>query len=119
VPLLDHRVCELAFFMAGTWKLRNGKAKFIFLETFKGILPPSLHNRPKWGFDMPVSQWLKSELRYLVEDHLSREKIDGQGIFHYPVVKKLIGDLMSNRTDTAWQLWNLIVFQVWHARYFR
>jgi asparagine synthase (glutamine-hydrolysing) len=119
VPLLDHRVCELAFFMAGNWKLRNGKAKYILLETFKDILPPSLHNRPKWGFEMPVSQWLKSELRYLVEDHLSREKIDGQGIFHYPVVKKLIGDLMSNRTDTAWQLWNLIAFQVWHARNFR
>jgi asparagine synthase (glutamine-hydrolysing) len=119
VPLLDHRVCELVFFMPGNWKLRNGKAKYIFLETFKDILPPSLHNRPKWGFEMPVSQWLKSELRYLVEDHLSREKIDGQGIFHYPVVKKLIGDIMSNRTDTAWQLWNLIAFQVWHARYFR
>jgi asparagine synthase (glutamine-hydrolysing) len=114
VPLLDHRVCELAFSMPGNWKLRNNRAKFIFRD----ILPPSLHNRPKWGFEMPVSQWLKSDLRYLVEDHLSREKIDGQGIFHYPAVKKLIGELMSNRTDTSWQLWNLIAFQVWHARYF-
>ncbi len=116
---MDHRVCELAFSMPGDWKLRNGRAKYIFLETFRDILPPSLHNRPKWGFEMPVSQWLKSDLRYLVEDHLSQEKINGQGIFHYPVVKKLIGDLMSNRTDTSWQLWNLIAFQVWHARYFR
>ncbi|MFH1078817.1 MAG: asparagine synthase (glutamine-hydrolyzing) [Pseudomonadota bacterium] len=119
VPLLDHRVCELVFSMGGDWKLRNGRAKYIFLETFKDILPPSLHNRPKWGFEMPVSQWLKSDLRYLIEDHLSREKIDGQGIFHYPAVKKLIDELMSNRTDTSWQLWNLIAFQVWHARYFR
>jgi asparagine synthase (glutamine-hydrolysing) len=119
VPLLDHRVCELAFSMPGNWKLRNGRAKYIFLETFRDLLPPSLHNRPKWGFEMPVSQWLKSDLRYLVEDHLSREKIDGQGIFHYHAVKKLIGDLMSNRTDTSWRLWNLIAFQVWHARYFR
>ncbi len=119
VPLLDQRVCELAFAMPGDWKLRNGKAKYIFLETFKDILPRSLHNRPKWGFEMPVSQWLKSDLRYLVEDHLTHEKIDRQGIFHYPAVKKLIGDLMTNRTDTAWQLWNLIAFQVWHARYFR
>jgi asparagine synthase (glutamine-hydrolysing) len=119
VPLLDHRVCELAFSMPGNWKLRNGKAKYIFLETFKDILPPSLHDRPKWGFEMPVSQWLKSDLRYLVEDHLSRKQIDDQGIFHYPAVEKLIGDLMSNRTDTSWQLWNLIAFQIWHARYFR
>jgi asparagine synthase (glutamine-hydrolysing) len=119
VPLLDQRVCELAFSMPGDWKLRNGKAKYIFVETFKEILPQSLHKRPKWGFEMPVSQWLKSDLRSVVEDHLSHEKIDNQGIFHYPAVEKLIGDLMSNRTDTSWQLWNLIAFQVWYARYFR
>ena len=119
VPLLDHRVCELAFSMPGDWKLRSGKAKYIFLETFKDMLPPSLHNRPKWGFEMPVSQWLKTGLRFLVEDHLARKIIDDQGIFHYPAVEKLVGDLMANRTDTSWQIWNLIAFQVWHERYFR
>jgi len=117
VPLLDHRVCELVFSLSGDWKIRNGRAKYIFMETFKGILPPSLHNRPKWGFEMPISKWLKSDLRYLLEENLSETRITEQGIFHYPAIKRLIDDLMSNRSDTSWHLWNLIVFQVWHARY--
>ena len=117
VPLLDHRVCELAFSMGGDWKIRNGRAKYIFMETFKNLLPPSLHDRPKWGFEMPISKWLKTDLYYLIEENLSQKRITRQGIFHYPTVRRLIDDLMSNRSDTSWQLWNLIVFQVWHAQY--
>lgn len=119
VPLLDQKVCELVFSMPGDWKLYKGRAKYIFLETFRSILPPVLHRRPKWGFEMPVSRWLKSELRPLFEEYLSQERIEGQGVFNYHAVEKLIGDHMSNRTDTSWKLWNLIAFQAWHDRYFR
>ncbi|MFA5179817.1 MAG: asparagine synthase (glutamine-hydrolyzing) [Syntrophales bacterium] len=117
VPLLDHRVCELAFQIGGEWKIRHGRSKYVFIETFKDILPQSLHNRPKWGFEMPISKWLKTDLQYLVEENLSEERISRDGIFHYPAVKGLIDNLMSNHSDTSWQIWNLIVFQVWCAHY--
>ena len=117
VPFLDHRVCEMAFAISGDHKIKNGKGKYILIETFKDILPESLYNRPKWGFEMPVSKWLKSDLRYLIDEYLSREVIVRQGIFDYDVIKNLINNLISNRTDTSWQIWNLIVFQVWYSRY--
>ncbi|MCX5839558.1 MAG: asparagine synthase (glutamine-hydrolyzing) [Deltaproteobacteria bacterium] len=114
VPLLDHRVCELAFRIGGEWKIRHGRGKYIFIETFKNILPKSLHHRPKWGFEMPVSKWLKTDLHYFIETHLSRERIEKQGIFHYPVIEGLVANLIHNRTDTSWQIWNLIAFQAWY-----
>jgi len=114
VPLLDRRVCELAFRIGGEWKLRKGQGKYIFIETFKQILPPSLHNRPKWGFEMPVSRWLKTDLHHLIKDYLARERIERQGIFQYPAIESLVSDLMHNRRDTAWQIWNLIAFQAWY-----
>ncbi|OPY87996.1 MAG: Asparagine synthetase (glutamine-hydrolyzing) 1 [Syntrophaceae bacterium PtaU1.Bin231] len=117
VPLLDHRVCELAFAMPGDWKIRNGRGKHILIDTFKELLPPSLHRRPKWGFEMPVSQWLKTDLAFLIEEHLSRERLARQGIFRYEAVRGLREALQSNRSDTGWQLWNLIVFQVWYANF--
>jgi asparagine synthase (glutamine-hydrolysing) len=117
VPILDHRVCELAFSMRGDWKLRDGKSKYILVDTFKDILPPSLHNRPKWGFEMPISKWLKTDLRYLIEEYLSKDVITRQGIFNYAVIQELVRNLMSNRVDTSWQIWNLIVFQVWYGQY--
>ncbi|MBN2438709.1 MAG: asparagine synthase (glutamine-hydrolyzing) [Deltaproteobacteria bacterium] len=114
VPLLDPRVCEQAFRIGGKWKIRHGRSKYIFIETFKDILPKSLHHRPKWGFEMPVSKWLKTDLHDLIATHLSREIIEKQGIFHYPVIENLVADLMRSRRDTAWQIWNLIAFQAWH-----
>jgi asparagine synthase (glutamine-hydrolysing) len=117
VPLLDHRVCELAFSIPGDLKIRKGIGKYILMETFRDILPQSLHRRPKWGFEMPVSQWLKKDLHYLIDDYLAEKVISRQGIFHYAQVKDLVDGLMSGRRDTSWQLWNLIAFQAWHSRY--
>jgi len=117
VPFLDHRVCEMAFTVSGDRKLRKGRGKYILIETFKDILPPSLLNRPKWGFEMPVSRWLKSDLRYLIDEYLSRETVVKQGIFNYDVIEKLINNLTANRSDISWQIWNLIVFQVWYSNY--
>jgi asparagine synthase (glutamine-hydrolysing) len=117
VPLLDHRVCELAFSIPGDLKIRKGIGKYILMETFRDILPPALYRRPKWGFEMPVSQWLKKDLHYLIDDYLAEKVISRQGIFHYAKVKDLVDGLMSGRRDTSWQLWNLIAFQAWHSRY--
>ena len=117
VPLLDHRVCELAFSLPGEWKLRNGQGKAILIDTFRDLLPPALHRRPKWGFEVPVSKWLKAEWRFLIDEYLSKEVIVKQGIFNYDIIKELIRKLFSGRFDTSWQLWNLICFQAWYYRY--
>ena len=117
VPFLDHRVVELAFSMPSAFKLRKGRGKYILKETFKDILPSRLVDRPKAGFEVPISQWLKTDLKFLIEQNLAEDRIREQGIFNYEIINKLIHDHMSNRTDTSWMLWNLIVFQHWHDKY--
>lgn len=116
VPLLDHRVVEFAFNMPGDLKMRHGKGKYILLETFKDILPKSLLNRPKMGFEIPISKWLKTDLKFLIDDYLSKERIQRQKIFNYEPIEQLIHDLFSGHKDTSWQIWNLIVFQVWYSQ---
>ncbi|HDZ27827.1 MAG TPA: asparagine synthase (glutamine-hydrolyzing) [Candidatus Aminicenantes bacterium] len=118
VPFLDHRLVEYVFQMRGNLKLKGTKGKYILRETFKDILPPLLLNKPKWGFEIPISKWLKSELRFLIDEYLSKKKIETQGIFNFKPIEKLIDDLFRNRSDTSWHLWNLIVFQAWYSRHF-
>ncbi len=114
VPFLDHRVVELAFQMPGSMKLKGLKRKHILLETFKDLLPPSIHRRPKQGFEVPISSWLKNELREMLEDYLSPQLLEKQDIFSSKVVESLKRDHRQNRQDTSWLLWNLIVFQHWY-----
>lgn len=118
VPFLDHRLVEFVFQLPGNLKLKGRTGKYILREAFKDILPPIFHKRAKQSFEMPISQWLKSDLKFLIHEYLAREKIERQGIFHYHPIEKLIRDLFSNRSDTSWHIWNLIVFQAWYSRYF-
>ncbi|MBW2000951.1 MAG: asparagine synthase (glutamine-hydrolyzing) [Deltaproteobacteria bacterium] len=118
VPFLDHKVVEFAFNIEGRNKLRGRKRKYILLETFKSILPPKIHSRPKWGFEIPISSWLKKDLRFLIDEYLSEEFIGRQQIFEYDYVHKLVESHLNNRTDTSWHIWNLIVFGHWYRKYF-
>ncbi|MCP4252518.1 MAG: asparagine synthase (glutamine-hydrolyzing) [Candidatus Scalindua sp.] len=118
VPFLDHALVEFAFEMEGDVKLKGLKRKYILMETFKDVLPPMLHNRPKWGFEMPIGAWLRKELKFLIDEFLSREFINKQGIFEYEVINCMIQNHLSKKTDYSWQLWSLIVFQHWYKRYF-
>lgn len=104
VPFLDHRLAEYVFQLPGNLKLKGRTGKYVLREAFKDILPPILHKRAKQGFEMPISQWLKSDLKFLIHEYLAKEKIERQRIFHYQPIEKLIRDLFSNRSDTSWQI---------------
>jgi asparagine synthase (glutamine-hydrolysing) len=117
VPFLDHTLVDYAFSLKGSAKLGAWRGKRILIETFKDLLPPLLHNRPKWGFEMPIGAWLKKELAFLMEEYLHKERIEKQGILDAAVIRDLVSTHMSGRQDTSWQLWSLIVFEHWYEKY--
>jgi asparagine synthase (glutamine-hydrolysing) len=114
VPLLDHRLVELACRIPGATKLHRGVTKHVLKETFKGLLPPGHTRQPKSGFEIPIGRWLRADLGFLVDRYLSAERIRDQGIFDAAVVQDLVRNHRQAKTDTSWMLWNLIVFQKWH-----
>ncbi len=117
VPMLDHRVVEVALRIPGGWKIRRGITKHILKETFEQLLPDGHTRLPKSGFEVPISRWLRTDLRFLISGYLSEERIRGQGLFEFAVVQDLVDRHLRRESDTAWVLWNLIVFQKWHERY--
>jgi len=117
VPLLDHTVAEYAFKIKGNMKLRGKTGKFILLKAFKDLLPPGMHKRPKAGFEIPLGAWFRKELKFLIDDYLSEDRIKKHDLFKYTPIQNLIKKHMNNRQDTSWHLWNLIVFQHWYEKY--
>ncbi|MDY7038519.1 MAG: asparagine synthase C-terminal domain-containing protein, partial [Thermodesulfobacteriota bacterium] len=117
VPFLDHTFVEYAIRLKGNTKLKGKRGKFILLETFKDLLPDSIHRRPKWGFEMPIGVWLRNDLRFLIDEYLSEYLIKRQDLFNFKIIRDLINRHMNGRQDTSWQLWNLIVFQHWYKTY--
>jgi asparagine synthase (glutamine-hydrolysing) len=117
VPLLDHTVAEYAFKIKGDMKIRGKTGKYILHHAFKDLLPPSLHKRPKAGFEIPLGVWFRKELKFLINEYLCEDRLMKHELFKWPAIQILIKNHMNNRQDTSWHLWNLIVFQHWYEKY--
>ena len=117
VPLLDHKVVEYAFSLPGDWKLRGGTSKWIFKKTMGRLLPAETIHRPKEGFSIPIKHWLRTDLRDMLLDYLSPERIVREGLFHFPTVKHMVEAHLSGRENYSHQLWALLVFEVWKENY--
>jgi asparagine synthase (glutamine-hydrolysing) len=79
VPLLDHRIVELGWSFAPHLK-HNGKSKIVMRDVLKRYVPPSLFERPKMGFGIPLQRWLTGPLRDWSEATLSNDNLVPFGI---------------------------------------
>src|SRR5438552_12546251 len=70
VPFLDHRVVEYAFRVPGCWKIGAMRGKRILRQVFRDVLPPEVVRRSKRGFEPPVGEWFRRDLRDLFRDVL-------------------------------------------------
>ena len=116
-PLLDHDFVEFVCRLPMDYKLKGFKTKYLLKKAAEGFLPRKVIYRQKRGFGIPVSKWLMGELKELMLDYLSEERIQRQGIFHYPYVHRLIDEQLTKKKDNREPLWTLLVFQIWYERY--
>jgi len=113
VPLLDHKIVEFIFRLPGDLKLRSMTSKWIFKKTMERLLPRENITRRKEGFSIPIKHWLRSELKSLMLDHLSEERMRDGGYFRYPAVKRMIDRHLAGKANHSHQLWALLVFEIW------
>ncbi|WP_338429755.1 asparagine synthase (glutamine-hydrolyzing) [Synechococcus elongatus] len=114
VPFLDHRVVELAWRMPLDWKIQDSQGKWPLRRILYQSVPPSLIDRPKAGFGIPVGDWLRGPLRDWAEDLLSEARLQRQGIFHSQPIRELWQQHLDGRDWTV-RLWIILMFQSWYA----
>lgn len=119
VPFLDHELVNYIASLPADFKITGNLRKRILQDAFRDILPTELYNRPKKGFEVPLLKWFRRELKSLiVDDLLSDEMIQQQGIFDVHEVNKLKQKLFSqNPEDIHARIWGLIVFQHWWKKH--
>jgi asparagine synthase (glutamine-hydrolysing) len=110
-PFLDYRVVELAFRIPGKLKINWFRKKHLLRETFKHLLPKHLLALPKTGFEIPVSEWLKKELREVFLDTTAAPA--GGGILNDAMIERLYSEHCQNQRDHSEKLWILFVLRWW------
>src|SRR3954468_13533372 len=77
VPFLDHELVEYVLGLPVTVKKGYSGVKGLLVEACRDLLPPSVYDRPKAGFFLPMKQWMRGPLGSFVEEGL-RETVARQ-----------------------------------------
>jgi len=117
VPLLDHRLVELAARMPTELKLNAQHHKSVLRQTVSRWLGPTIANRPKKGFDVPLDAWFRSSLRELVQDTLT-----GSNTFCRTWIKPSRVQRLLKEHHRGWRshghiLWTLLSLERWTQVY--
>ncbi len=116
VPFLAPEVVSLARSIPARWKLRGTRRKAILIDACADLIPPALRRRPKRGFEIPLAEWLRGDLRPLVGDLLGESSLRRRGIFCPGTVSNLLREHQERRADHASRIWSLLVFCAWQDR---
>jgi asparagine synthase (glutamine-hydrolysing) len=117
VPLLDHRVVEFAATLPAALHYRAGTGKALLRRLLGKYVPPALFERPKMGFAVPVSHWLRKEMAEPLRDYLAPERLRRTGELAPDFVAARVREHLRGERDHGHRLWALLTWQVWRERW--
>jgi len=116
-PFCDYKLIEYVTSLPSSFRLKGTRSKHILKEVAKKWLPRNIVERKKVGFDSPIGQWFKTDLRGFIKKFLSEEQIAQTGLLNPEGVKNIINEHLSGKKDYSLQLWSLIALEAWHRMY--
>jgi asparagine synthase (glutamine-hydrolysing) len=118
-PFLDERVVDAAARVPARLKMRGAALRTFFKETYRDLLPEEIRAKPKHGFGLPISIWLRTdpELNGMMRDLVVGPRALARGYFRPEALHALIRSHAEDRTSFYGTiLWNLMVLELWHRR---
>lgn len=116
-PFLDHRVMEFAASLPPSYRLQGLTTKYLLKRALRGLLPDENLTRRKMGFGVPISHWLRGELKLFLGDTILSARALGRGYFKGDVVRQLVDEHVAARRDYSPQLWTLLMLELWHQEF--
>ena len=113
IPLLDADVMEFAWSLPDEYKMSNGETKRILKHLLYEYVPEDMMNRPKKGFSVPVSIWLKDgQMRQWAETVLADSRAD---LSEYLDVNKIDIIWKNYQNNDKWTptIWNILMLGQW------
>lgn len=115
-PFLDHRVIEFVAQLPYMFKLGE-TSKMILKDVVYKYIPKEMMDRPKTGFEIPVSQWLKGDLSYLIQDYMNDAALEKTDVFNPDYVNQLKNDFFNDKLKDPFIIWKILQFQMWHEKW--
>lgn len=117
VPLLDHVLLEWITTLDPRWKMGKRGQKYILRKLAERLgVPHEVLHRPKQGFAVPLSHWMRHELKELALMLLEPRTLQ-RGYFNEAGVRRLLNAFFQGHTDDYHEIWRLMMFELWHRNF--
>jgi asparagine synthase (glutamine-hydrolysing) len=113
VPLLDPELVALAARLPLAYKQRGRVGKWVLRKAMEPYLPREVLYRGKTGFGAPLRNWLREDLRSLVDDLLSPRSLAQRGLFDPAGVAALVELDRRQRTDASYTIFAMMCIELW------
>ncbi|MCX7858381.1 MAG: asparagine synthase (glutamine-hydrolyzing) [Deltaproteobacteria bacterium] len=113
VPLIDPELVEFVMKIPGNLKLNSRVPKPLLTRPLDGLIPKECVFRPKRGFELPFSLWLKSALKDEMESSfLSTDIPEMMWPFSKSGLNTLWQNFLENRVSWS-RVWGIFVLMNW------
>jgi len=113
VPLLNHKIVELSWQFPETLKIINGHTKWPLREILYKYVPKKFLEGPKKGFGIPLDQWIRSDLKDLINDVINTKTDLTENYLNKNYVNKILNEHHSKSKNWQYLIWNIFISQKW------
>ncbi|OAN55058.1 asparagine synthase (glutamine-hydrolyzing) [Magnetospirillum moscoviense] len=119
MPLLDHRVVELACRIPPGARRKGVATKWPLRLMLDRRVPKRLIDRTKMGFHMPMTLWMRGPLRAWAEEMLAPARLSAWGLFDVARVQDHWRDFLADRPPgrTYDAVWGVLMASAWLERW--
>ena len=113
VPMLDHRLVELAFSLSGDDLIQSGVTKAVLRHALSDLLPTSVASRTdKLGFVTPLDHWWSSGLGRFAREVFDSPTTRSRGLVDADECLRLL-DNVERGNAGAFALWRALNVELW------
>jgi asparagine synthase (glutamine-hydrolysing) len=115
-PLLDPEVIALGAALPARFKVRGREKKIALRAALRGVVPDEHIDRTKQGFQVPMAEWFRTDLRELARETLLGGAAEGRGYLRQDVVAGLLQRHLDCSEDNSSLLWSMLSFELWQQQ---
>lgn len=106
-PFLDKNVVEFLNSIPENYKQKGFEGKYLLKKLMEGKIPDNIIYRSKKGFGIPLSDWIRNDLKQEIEDVLLQE----DAYFNTDYIKTLLKEHHSKKCNNRKLIWNLYILK--------
>jgi asparagine synthase (glutamine-hydrolysing) len=112
-PLLDHVLAEFAATIPVELRMKGMTTKYILKKVAERLMPREMVYRPKLGFAIPVTHWLRNEWAAKSEELVLGPRALERGLFRESYLRRIMDEHRRGHRDNSSMIWSLMVLEMW------